>query len=148
MRPGGMGYIISDIGLLRKNGQSPGYTLSDGTHLANGELVNNAFLETGKGRTSTVDISVWLDTDRRSLVQQFLYEVLPAHLVVNYVPESTIGSDVYYGTDQYEYFDGSSRVVSDLAGTGNPKFCNGRNYRDSLVMLRIAKTEDSGIPQF
>lgn len=146
---GAIGFVVADTSqILRRNGQSPGYTLADGETKANGDLLDANFLESKKGRVNTIDVHVWKDTDRRDLVQRFLYAVVPAHIVINYIPESLIGTDVYYGTDEYEYLGSSGQnVIIDWANAGDPTFVNGRNYRDSLTMLRIYREDDLPIPQ-
>lgn len=146
MRPNDtMGYICGDDGvLLRRNGQSPGYTLVNGEVLANGELIDGAILESRYGRRNSVDVVVWNVMDY-NLLWRFLNEMKPAHVKLFLMFEHPFIMDYYYY--DYDFYTGAhSRYLLADIGPGRGIVVNGRAYGESMSRV-VVNEEELFIPQ-
>jgi len=141
MRPNDtMGFICGDNGvLLRRNGQSPGYTLSNGEFLANGELIDGAILESRYGRRNSVDVIVWNVMDY-NLLWRFLTEMKPAHVKLFIMFEHPFIMDYYYYDE--DFYTGAHRrhLLADV-GPGRGTVINGRTYGESMSRVVVNEGE-------
>lgn len=141
MRPNDTtGYICGENGVvLRCNGQSPGYTLSDGTYIANGELIDGTILESRHGRRNSVDVVVWNVMDY-NLLWRFLNEMKPAHIKLFLMFEYPFVMDYYYY--DYDFYTGShgQQLLEDI-GLGRGTVVNGREYGESMSRVVVGEVE-------
>lgn len=147
MRPNdAMGYICGDNGvILRRNGQSPGYILADGTVVANGELIDGIILESRHGRRNSVDAVVWnvMDYD---LLWRFLNDMKPAHVKLFLMFEYPFVMDYYYyDPDFYTNTLDQQHLLIDV-NSGEGTVVNGRSYGESMSRIVVSEVE-SYIPQ-
>lgn len=146
MRPNEtMGYMCGDTGsVLRRNGQSPGFTLGDGTYISNDDIVYGAILESRHGRRNSADIVVWNILDY-ALLWRFLNEMKPAHVKLFLMLEYPFVMDYYY-YDQDFYGDVLGQHVLADVGSEEGIVVNGRLYGDSMSRVVYGEGE-LNIPQ-
>lgn len=136
---GGIGWAVGTGGLiLRYNGHSPGYTGPTKTY-EDGELVNRVILESRKGRRHTIDALIW---EENPLFFHLFESIIPAHLLVNYIRESTYLRDYYpYLLPDVYKRDGERGILRNTA-LPYAYAINARTYGES-EMLRKTIPEDA-----
>lgn len=146
---GTMGYTCGDDGVvLRRSGQSPGYTLYDGTVLANGALLYGTILESRALRQNGVDVLLWniMDYD---LTWKMINDIKPAHIKLFPVIVYPFIMDYYYYYDyEHDFYvnrQGHAHLLQDI-DEGGCIVVNGREYGDSMSRITFG-ANDLYIPQ-
>lgn len=145
-----MGYVCGEDGVvLRCNGQSPGYTLYNGTVLSNGALRYGAILESRAMRQNGVDVLLWNITDY-SLLNKLLNAIKPAHIKLFPICIYPFLMEYYYYYESYDqlfYNDrqGHTHMVQEV-GEEKCVVVNGRPCGESLSRITFG-TNDLYVPQ-